>query len=140
MSGDILKKCETCVNCASVQGQSFRGTPPLVSIPVGAPFECVGMDCVEFDNSIAGNHYALVFQDYLTKWLEVYAVDNRRAETVAECLVDLIWRHGVPSRIIYDRAAEFLSEILRRYSTLWGFHNYQPQGPPPNKWACGAFQ
>ena len=77
MSGDILKKCETCVNCASVQGQSFRGIPPLVSIPVGSPFKCVGMDFVEFDKSNAGNCYALVFQDYLTKWPEVYAVDNR---------------------------------------------------------------
>ena len=46
MSGDICKKCESCVDCASVQGQGFKGTPPLVSIPVGGPFECVGMDFV----------------------------------------------------------------------------------------------
>ena len=69
---------------------------PLVSIPVGGPFECVGMDFVECDESVTGNHYTLVFQDYLTKWPEVYVVDNRRAKTVAECLVDLIWHHGVP--------------------------------------------
>ena len=77
MSGDVCKKCESCVDCASVQGQGFKGTPPLVSIPVGGPFECVGMDFVEFDKSTAGNQYALVFQDYLTEWPEVYAVDNR---------------------------------------------------------------
>ena len=55
MSGDVRKKCESCVDCASVQGQGFKGTPPLVSIPVGGPFECVGMDFVEFDKSTAGN-------------------------------------------------------------------------------------
>ena len=96
MPSDILRKCESCVDCASVQGQGFKGMPPLVSIPVGGPFECVGMDFVEFDKSTAGNCYALVFQDYLTKWPEVYTVNNRRAETVAGCLLDLIWRHGVP--------------------------------------------
>ena len=46
MPSDILRKCESCVDCASVQGQGFKGMPPLVSIPVGGPFECVGMDFV----------------------------------------------------------------------------------------------
>ena len=112
MFNDIMKKCQSCVTCASVQGQGFKGIPPLVSIPVGGPFECVGMDFVEFDKSTDGNRYALVFQDYLTKWPEVYPLADRKAESVANCLVDLIWRHGVPSRIIHDRAAEFLSDVL----------------------------
>ena len=77
-------------SCASVQGQSFRSTPALVSIPVGGPFKCVGMDFVEFDQSAYGNHYALMFQDYLTKWPEVYHVANRKAEMVAECFMNLI--------------------------------------------------
>ena len=95
---DLMKgrKCESCVDCASVQGQGVKGTPPLVSIPIGGPFECIGMDFVELDKSTDGNCYALVFQDYLTKWPEVYAVNNRRATTVAGCLLDLIWRHGAP--------------------------------------------
>ena len=131
MSGDICKKCESCVDCASVQGQGFKGTPPLVSIPVGGPFECVGMDFVEFDKSAAGNQYALVFQDYLTKWPEVYAVDNRRAETVAECLVDLIWRHGVPRRIIHDRAAEFLAEVLQETAHIMGISQLPTSGGHP---------
>ena len=35
MSSDVLRKCEFCVDCTSVQGQCFKGKPPLVSIPVG---------------------------------------------------------------------------------------------------------
>ena len=88
-------------------GQGSRGKPPLVSIPVGGPFDMIGMDFVELDVSKSGNRYALVFQDYLSKWPEVYALSNRRAETVAKCLQDLVWRHGVPNRIVHDRAAEF---------------------------------
>ena len=52
-----------------------------MSIPVGDPFECAGMDFVEFGKSSTGNYYAIAFQDYLTKWLELYALDNRKAET-----------------------------------------------------------
>jgi len=66
--------------CASVKGQGFRGKQELVSIPVGGVFKCIRMDFVEFDPGFSGNRYALVFQDYLGKWPEVYAVTNRKAE------------------------------------------------------------
>ena len=66
-----------------VNGQGTRERPALVSIPVGGPFECIGMDFVEMDRSRGGNRYALDMQDYLTKWPEVYAVPDRKAETVA---------------------------------------------------------
>ena len=109
MSSEILKKCESCVDCASVQGQGLKKKPPLVSIPVGGPFECLGMDFIELDPSTSGNRYALVLQDNLNKWPKVCPVPDCKAETVVGCLVDLIWRHGMPSWIIHDRAAEFLS-------------------------------
>ena len=56
MSGDILKSVK---HMFIVQGQSFRRIPPLVSIPVGGLFECVGIDFVEFNKSVAGNCYTL---------------------------------------------------------------------------------
>lgn len=108
MRGDVYKKCATCVECASVQGQGRRTKPPLYSIPVNGPFHYIGMDYKEMDLSRHGNCYALVLQDYLTKWPEVYAVPDRKATTVAHCLADFIWRHGVPVQIIHDQAAEFL--------------------------------
>ena len=77
-----------------------------MSIPVGGPFDCIGMDFVELDVTEDGNRYALVFQYYLTKWPEVYTLSNRKAETVAQCLLDLVWKHGVPNKIIHNRAAE----------------------------------
>ena len=32
---------------------------------------------------------------------------------VAHCLLDLVWKHGVPACIIQDHAAEFLSGMLQ---------------------------
>ena len=91
--------------------------PLLVSVPVRGPFECLGMDFVEFDLSGTGKRDALVFQDYLTKWPEMYALSDCKAETVAQCLVDLAWHHGVPSRIIHDRAPEFYQMYCRKQLT-----------------------
>jgi len=60
MRSDAHKKCESCVTCASVQGQGRKERPPLKSIKVGGAFECVGMDFKEMDASRAGNKHALV--------------------------------------------------------------------------------
>ena len=84
LTSDVYKKCSSCVSCASVQGQGDRGRPPLVSILVSGPFDSIGMDFVELDMSKQSNRYALVFQDYLSKWPEVYALADRKATTVAK--------------------------------------------------------
>ena len=131
MRGDAYKKSTTCVTCASTQGQGRRTKPPLHSIPVGGPFHCVGMDFKEMDQSKRGNRYALVFQDYLSKWPEVYAVSDRKATTVAQCLADLIWRHGVPVQIIHDRAAEFLSDVLQETAEVLGVTQLPTSGGHP---------
>ena len=120
MRGDAYKKSAACVTCASTQGQGRCIKLPLHSIPVGGPFHCIGMDFREMDQSKRGNCYALVFQDYLSKWPEVYAVSDCKATTVAQCLADFIWRHGVPVEIIHDRAAEFLSDVLQETAEVLG--------------------
>ena len=38
MSSLIYKKCESCLICATTQGQERRQNPELQSIPVGEPF------------------------------------------------------------------------------------------------------
>jgi len=89
------------------------------------------MDFKEFDVSKKGNRYALVFQDYLTKWPEVFPVADRTAQTVAGCLAELVWRHGVPARIIHDRAAEFLSDVLQDTAVILGVKQLPTSGGHP---------
>ena len=89
------------------------------------------MDFVEQNLSKQGNRYALVFQDYLSKWPEVYALADRKATTVAKCLTDLVWKHSVPNKIIHDRAAEFLSEVLQDTAELLGINQLPTSGGHP---------
>ena len=51
--------------------------------------------------------------------------------TVADCLVALIWRHEVPSRIIYDRAPEFLSDVLQDTAAIFGLQQLLTSGGHP---------
>lgn len=50
---------------------------------VEAPFSRVGVDVIQFPISAAGNRYAVVFVDYLTKWPEVFAIPDQSSLTIA---------------------------------------------------------
>ena len=99
--------------------------------PVGELLQCMVMDFKEMDTSTDGNRYALVFQDYLTKWPEVFLVKDRSATTVTKCLAELVWRHGILDKIIYDRAAEFLSDVLQDTAAILGIKQLPTLGGHP---------
>ena len=113
MRRDIIRWCQACLVCASRQvGRAVR--PPLTPIPVSGPFDRVGVDVLHFPKSTAGNQYAVVFVNYLTKWPEVFATADQSALTIAKLLVEeFVSRHGVPTQLLSDRGAAFLSQLMK---------------------------
>ena len=112
MRRDINAWCRACTKCATRNmGPPVR--PKLTPIPVGGPFDMVGVDVLQLPKTKRGNRYAVVFMDYLTKWPEVYAVPDQTAPTLARLFVEeVISRHGVPSRLLSDRGPSFLSKLM----------------------------
>ena len=41
---------------------------------IGEPFEMVGVDVLEMPQTTRGARYTIAFIDYMTKWVEAYAV------------------------------------------------------------------
>ena len=65
----------------------------------------------------------LYFMEYLTKWLEVFAVADEIATTIARLLVEEIARHhGVSTEILSDRGRSFLSSLVKEMVKLLGIH------------------
>ena len=62
------------------RGGGRRTRPPLQSIPVGAPFERIGVDLMEMPLTARGSRYVMVFLDYLTKWVEAYSFPDQTSE------------------------------------------------------------
>ena len=110
MHADIRQHCRSCLTCTSRKGPGRSARPYLQPIPVGGPFHRVGVDVLQLPLTFSGNQYAVVLMDYFTKWPEVFAVPNQKAETIARLLVEcVISRHGVPELLLSDRGANFLS-------------------------------
>ena len=88
--------------------------PPLGPLPVAGAFDRIGVDVIQFVPSKPGNKYAVVFIDYLTKWVEAFVVPDQTALTIAKLLVEqVISRHGVTRELLSDRGANFLSTLIQ---------------------------
>ena len=120
MRKDISHWSRGCLTCANRSvGRPVK--PLLTPIPVGGPFDRVGVDVLQLPLTQQGNRYAVVFMDYLTKWPEVFAVPDQTALTLSHLLVEqVISRQGVPSQLLSDRGAAFLSNLLRELCTVMG--------------------
>ena len=132
MRRDVRKHCRACLTCATRRGTSRASHPPLQSIPVGGPFHCVGVDILKLPLTCDGNQYVLVFLDYLTKWVEAFPIKDQKAETVARVLVEeVICRHGAPERLLSDRGANFLSELIAEVCRLMRIKKLNTSGYHP---------
>ena len=70
MRSDVSQWSQVCLVCATRNvGQPVK--PLLTPIPVGGPFDRIGVDILQLPKSSQGNCYAVVFMDYLMKWPEV---------------------------------------------------------------------
>jgi len=79
----------------------------------------------EMGLSKSGNRYALVIQDYLAIGV------CHKATTVAKCLANVIWRYGLLSQIIHDRAVEFLSNVVQETAQFLGIKQLLKSGGHP---------
>ena len=129
MRADILHWCRSCIVCAT-RRLGHTVTPPLVPIPVAGPFDRVGDDVIQFPKLHQGNHYAVVFVDYLTKWPEVFATSDQTALTIAHLFVEhIVSRHGVPAELLSDRGPSILSSLFCAVCELLGTRNYSVPSP-----------
>ena len=101
-------------------------------------FDQVGVDVIQYVYSEPGNKYAVVFVDYLTKWVEVFVTADQIALTIALTIAwlfaeNVISRHGVPQELLSNRGANFLLSLIQEVCKVMGVHKlnttaYYPQG------------
>lgn len=100
---------------------------------MAGPFNRIGIDVIQFKLSHNENQYAVVVNDYLTKWPEVFAVSNQLVFAIDKLIMkEVVSRHGVPSEILSDCVRSFLSGLMVEVEKFLGFKKvntmtYHPQ-------------
>ncbi len=57
--------------------------------------------------------YILTLVDYATRYPEAIALPSIETERVAEALVDMFSRLGIPEELLTDRGEQFTSDVMR---------------------------
>ena len=100
---------------------------PLQSVPVvDVSFKRVAVDLIGPINppSEARHRYILMLVDYATRYPEAVPLKRIDAETVAEALVDIYSRLGIPEEVLSDQGTQFISYCMKEVSKLLGVSQF----------------
>ena len=117
------KKCKACQIHAN-----FMHQPPEQLHPTAAswPFEAWGMDIVGpiTPPSAKGHRYILAITDYFSKWAEAVPLAEVKTMDVVNFVKHhVIYRFGVPRRIIHDNGPQFASHAFYRFCNKFRIQN-----------------
>ena len=110
-----------CVHCMKRKVYRRYAKPPIqkYQCPPYPFFRCHVDLTGPFPKSKNGNKYILVLKCALTKWVEIFALIDKTAESVAECIVEeVICRYGIINVLISDKGGEFNNELMDQIKLL----------------------
>ena len=121
IQGDVTRFCKSCDGCQKTVNKGSVPKVPLQKMPlIDKPFKRVAIDLVGpiSPPSEEGNRYILTLVDFVTRYPEAVPLKTIYTETVAEALVNIFSRLGVPEEILGDIGTQFVSDCLREETRL----------------------
>ena len=121
MHNDVSGFCRSCDVCQKTVDKETVARAPLGEILlVDTPFKPVAVDLVGpiTPASERGHRYILTLVDYATRYPEAVSLKNIDTETVAEALLDMYSRLGIPEEVLSDQGTQFVSSSMQEVSRL----------------------
>jgi len=119
--GDVERYCRSYDVCQRTVAKGHVTEVPLGKMPLmDSPFKRVAVDLIGLVASVTerGNRYILTMVDYAARYPEAIAHKSTEADTVAEALVSMFSRAGIPEEILSDQDSQFLSGVMKEVSRL----------------------
>ena len=118
---DVIRFCRSCDVCQRTVKRGSVKKIPLGSMPlIDTPFKRVAVDIVGpiAPPSEAGHRYILTLVDYATRYPEAVPLKKITTEAVAEVLLNIYSRVGIPEEVLTDQGTQFMSECMQEVSRL----------------------
>lgn len=119
MMADITRWVRSCLPCAQRKLPPHRNLPQQ-TIKVRALYEQISMDIHgPLVEGVDGSRFILVISDLFSREIELVALKDTRAETVARNLVhQWILRRGPPRQLISDNGSDFRARLMKEVCRL----------------------
>ena len=108
--GDVARFCKSCDICQRTIQKGRVSKVPLGKLPlIDTPFMRVAVDIVGpiQPRSEKRNRYILTMIDYATRYAEAVALPSIETERIAEALVEMFSRVGIPDEMLTDCGSQF---------------------------------
>ena len=118
----VSEYCESCRECQFMGKSKQRQKQLLRPLEImDIPFKRVGIDIAgPLPETEQGNKYVLLICDYATRYPEAVPLSDQKAHTVAQALITVFARVGLPREIIHDRGTNFMSHVVTDMCTKLG--------------------
>lgn len=133
VSRDVKQWCRACVECQK-SARSTNLKAPLQPLPIiTTPFSRVAVDLVgPLPRSKQGHKYLLTCMCLGSKYPDAVPLKRVDAESVAEALVEIFSRIGIPQELLTDQGSVFTGKLTKELCKLLNIHHlktspYHPQ-------------
>ncbi|XP_061190531.1 uncharacterized protein LOC133198457 [Saccostrea echinata] len=121
IQSDVKRFCRSCDICQRTVHKGRVTKYPLQKMPlIDEVFKRVAVDIVGPIHPVTdkGNRYILTLVDFASRYPEAIPLASIETERVAEGLLDIFSRMGIPDEILSDMGSQFTSALMREVSRL----------------------
>ena len=121
VGSDVNRHCQSCDICQRTVPKGRVSKVPLGEMPlIESPFERIAMDLVGPIKPVSerGHRYILVIIDYATRYPEAIPLKTVEAEVIAEELMKVYSRLGIPKEVLTDQGSQFVSRVMKEVNRL----------------------
>ena len=124
MKESVQNYTAQCEICNLNKRPSRKPKGPLGHLKAGAPLDTVTTDLFgPLPETQRGNRYIMLITDVFSKWIEIIAIPDAKAETCAEALLNgFISRMGCPLTLHSDRGKNYESEVFQQLCHMLEIH------------------
>ena len=110
---DVVQWCLSCDTCQRNR-KNKAPKAPMMEVPVLAvPFEKVAIDLVgPFERAKSGHRFVVTCIDLASRYPEATPLRAATAEDVAEALLEIFSRHGLPRTILSDQGHNLTGKVM----------------------------
>ena len=119
--GNVARFCKSCDICQRTIQKGRATKIPLGKMPlIDTPFKHVAVDIVGpiEPRSDKKSWYILTMVDYATRYPEAVALPSIETERVAEALITMFGRVGIPSEMLIEHESRVTIEVMNEVNRL----------------------
>ena len=115
MGQDVIKHCRSCVPCQKGAKTPARKVPLVERAVLSEPFEVMAVDLVgPFPLGKGGYRYLLTAICMASKWPEAIPLKRMTAKAVAEGLIEIFAKTGIPLQLVSDQGTQFVGKVVKQ--------------------------